>query len=179
MTTLAQPSAPQTRMLLASEGSTTTLLEALLGEPLRLRLDNVRSAPGSEVSPAVREALAIDSRTAVLIRHSSLVTVAGIEVSRNHVVARGPFSDVVGDVLCGPEPIGWTMNGSRDGHSRMVLETGWSSWDADGDRRTCAYKAYVIAQDGRPRIHIRERFNPLLVPTGRYCRFGARAGAQR
>jgi chorismate-pyruvate lyase len=168
MTALEAPSAPQTRMLLASEGSTTTLLEALVGEPLRLRLHEVSEGRGSEVSRDARAALGLADETPVLVRRSALVTVAGMEVSRNHVVAHGPFDGVVGRVLTAEQPIGWTMNGSRAGHSRIVLDTGWSFWDADDVRVTCAYKSYVMVEQEQPRIHVFERFNPRFIPTTRH-----------
>ncbi|HEX2418777.1 MAG TPA: hypothetical protein VHJ83_11750 [Micromonosporaceae bacterium] len=165
MTALEVPSAPQTRMLLASEGSTTTLLEALLAQSLVLRLDEVRVAEGREVWQAARSALGIVDDTPVMVRRSALVMAGGVEVSRNHVVGCAPFDGVVGRVLTGSEPIGWTMNGSRSGHSRIVLNTGWSTWDTDGQLLTCAFKAYVMAEHNRPKIHVFERFNPYFIPT--------------
>ena len=151
-------------MLLASDGSTTKLLEALLGEELKVAVHEIRSATGKDVSEAVCQALQLAPDTPVLVRRSALVTSAGLEVSRNHVVARGPFDGDVGRVLTGTDPIGRTMNGSRSRHSRVVLETGWSCWETDDDVLRCAFKAYVLAEDDRPTIHVVERFNPSVVP---------------
>ncbi|MGH3735657.1 MAG: hypothetical protein ACRDT6_08545 [Micromonosporaceae bacterium] len=151
-------------MLLASEGSTTTLLDALLGESLRLRLDEVRTGRGREAPNAARTALHLTDTTPVLVRRSALVTVAGLVVSRNLVVARGPFDGPMGRVLTGAEPIGRTMNGSRDGHSRTLLEAGWSTWESGDGQLTCAFKAYVMSEGGRRQVYVEERFNPRCIP---------------
>lgn len=168
MTALDGPSAPQTRMLLASDGSTTTLLQALLGEELELRLDGVDVRTGGDVAEAARAALGIDEDASVLVRRSALVTRAGVEVSRNRVVASALASDVIGRVLTGAKPIGTIMNGRRAGHHRIPLESGWSWWDPAGARLPCAFKAYVIVEDGTPAIHVFERFNPRFIPTAGY-----------
>lgn len=164
MTTLDRAAAPQTRMLLASDGSTTTLLQALLGEELRLRLDGVAMRTGQDVPEATRVALGVLPENPVLVRRSALVTSGGVAVSLNLVVARAPVGDVLGRVLTGREPIGRIMNGSRAGHRRILLDSGWDWWDADREAVRCAFKAYVIVEDAVPAIHVFERFNPRFIP---------------
>ncbi|MGH3663137.1 MAG: hypothetical protein ACRDTQ_14915 [Micromonosporaceae bacterium] len=150
-------------MLLASDGSTTTLLQALLGEVLELRLDEVREGDGAEVPEATRAALRIDERTRVLIRRSALVTSVGVEVSRNKVVAIGAFDAAVDHALHGRYPIGRIMNNTRSGHRRILLDSGWSFWEAGKRSVRCAFKSYLIVEDGVS-IHICERFNPRFLP---------------
>lgn len=160
--------APQTRMLLASDGSTTILLQALVGERLRLRLDAVDARPADDVSAPVRDSLGIRPESTVLVRRSALVTGTGAEVARN-VVIGSPAA--VPRLLTSSEPIGATMNHSRAGHRRLRLDAGSSTWEtAEGPLR-CAFKAYLILDGGVPVLHIVERFNPAFVPP-----IGARAG---
>ncbi len=151
-------------MLLASEGSTTTLLQALVGERLELRLDELSDSTVGEAYEAARRALGVEKETPVLVRRSALVTASGVEISRNVVVAQGPFTGVVGHVLTSTEPIGRVMNGSRAGHRRILLESGWSTW---GDA-PCAFKSYLIVEDDQPTIYVFERFNPRFIPTEGY-----------
>lgn len=48
-----------TRMLLASDGSTTHLLEALLGAPLVIRVEQQRQMPASGLPRHIRDALTV------------------------------------------------------------------------------------------------------------------------
>lgn len=178
MTALDGAAAPQTRMLLASDGSTTTLLQALLGEQLRLRLDEVATRTGLDVPESTRVALDINPETPVLVRRSALVTVSGVAVSLNLVVAQAPVSEVIGRVLTSGEPIGRVMNGSRAGHRRLLLDSGWDWWDADGDAVRCAFKAYMIVEDAAPAIHVFERFNPRFIPAVPRQRGGEPGGSR-
>lgn len=154
-------------MLLASDGSTTILLQAMLDEPLILRLDEVCVGSGAQMGTVTRRALELGPDTPVIVRRSALVTGAGVVVSRNHVVGRATADDAVGQVLTAGRPIGWTMNGARAGHRREILDAGWSHWEAGGRQVPCAFKSYVIYDHGAPRVHIVERFNPGLIPSDR------------
>jgi chorismate-pyruvate lyase len=165
---MGRPLDPQTRMLLASDGSTTTLLEALLGDRVHLRLDEVSRRTGADVPAETRSALGIGSGTPVVVRRSALVTRSGLVVSRNNVVAWVHGAGLVGQIMTTNVPIGLTMNAARAGHYRILLASGWAAWDDADPAVPCAFKAYVIVHEGRRAIHIVERFNPEIVPTDGY-----------
>ena len=161
---MGRPLAPQTRMLLASDGSTTTLLQAMLGEEVHLRLDEVSRRTGADIPPETRSALGVTSGAPVMVRRSGLVTRLGLEVSRNCVVACAG-TGLVGQIMNAGVPIGLTMNGGLAGHRRIIVESGWATWDGPGPALPCAFKAYVIVYKGSRAMHIYERFNPHFVPT--------------
>lgn len=161
------PPPPHTRMLLSSDGSTTVLLQALMGERLQLRLDGLATIPAGDVPAYAREHLRAGADEPVMVRRSALVTGAGVEVSRNEVIGMPSRSPVASLVLTSSQPIGWTMNGGRAGHSRASVTAGSALWEVAEGSIACACKSYVIVDGGEPLMFITERFNPTLVPLDR------------
>jgi chorismate-pyruvate lyase len=161
--------APQTRMLLASDGSTTILLQALVGQRLSVRVERTALCSGGDLAEDDRAALRIERDASVLLRSSSLVTAAREVVSRNEVAAPAArLGDELGRVMSGDQPIGAVLNAGRPGHRRLQLGSGWSSWEQpDGSRIPCTFKAYVILENAEPVMHIHERFNPQFVSARR------------
>ncbi|MFE3442508.1 chorismate--pyruvate lyase family protein [Nocardia sp. NPDC059180] len=155
---------PVTRMLLHADGSTTRMLEALLGETLSLTLLDQRVSAASGLSDRVRELLACTSEEQVVSRRSEL-RVDGTAVSRNEVTVTCRDPQLTAILTDARIPIGHGLLASRRFLGRTVVSTGWDIWDGD-EATACAYKEYVLTDETTAIAHIREQFNPALVPSG-------------
>ncbi|MEU3176632.1 hypothetical protein, partial [Streptomyces sp. NPDC007000] len=78
----------RTRMLLASDGLTTVLLEAVVKASLHVRItQTARLSAHALDDSASRAALGLEAGRPCLLRRTRLVTPAGVPVSANVVVA--------------------------------------------------------------------------------------------
>ncbi|MFI6762841.1 chorismate--pyruvate lyase family protein [Micromonospora sp. NPDC050417] len=149
----------QTRMLLGSEGSTTVLLEALTGRAMRVRVTAQELVAGSDLEPAVCDAINAAPQDRLVLRESVLEA-AGATVSVNRVVfAESTAPWLVGD--SSDVPIGHQLRGRGALQHRTQLGCGTDVWPY-GDS-PCAFKCYVIRSSGG-HLYVHERFNPLIVP---------------
>ncbi|WP_146153916.1 hypothetical protein [Nocardia brasiliensis] len=172
---------PIARMILHADGSTTRLLEALLGQPLSLSLQEQQAALAAAVAPEVRFALGCAVTDEIMYRRSQLCTSAGAVVSSNEVtvVCRDP--GITALLTDGSAPIGHALAAAGRQLPRVLLASGWSAWPDNLER--CVYKEYLFLDAaGDPVAHIRERFNPVYVPsseirTHRAKTVGAGAGS--
>ncbi|MBB5917523.1 hypothetical protein BJY24_006435 [Nocardia transvalensis] len=163
---LALPSV--TRMLLRADGSTTLLLEALVGQRLSLGLVDQRETAAGELSGAVRTALNCADGDTVIVRRSVL-RAGESAVSANSVVIAGAERDLT-DLLAQREvPIGHSLAAAGRHLGRTVLATGRALWPADdaADAIPCACKESVLLDHTATAVaYLHERFNPAYVPVG-------------
>ncbi len=169
-----------TRMLLTSDGSTTLLLEALLGCRLTVQVDRQELVPAPRLDPAAIAALDLAAEGAAVERISALRTPGGVSVSRNTVVFTAPpagWSGSAKDLA----PLGKRLREQRTRQHREVLSSGSAVWAEDGQNRPCAYKAYVITCDDGRRLYVHERFSPdhVRLPADDWPGRDAAAGAER
>ncbi|WP_129841374.1 hypothetical protein [Streptomyces sp. RFCAC02] len=154
---------PLTRILLAGDGLTTTLLEALAGERPRLHRVAQSHAPAAAGGPAVPPLLHVAPGTDVLVRRTALLRADGAPLSANHVVAHlGPhLPAAITACLTGDSvPLGPALNAAGAGHRRTLLDVGRRTWDA----RPACYKTYLVWHGDAPLALINELFHPDLVP---------------
>jgi 3-deoxy-D-arabino-heptulosonate 7-phosphate (DAHP) synthase class II/chorismate-pyruvate lyase len=151
---------PLTRMLLAGDGFTMPVLEAILGAELDVRVLRQDDIEAGRLPGAVTDALGVSDTDRVIVRRSCLVDADMVTVSVNHVVTvRGPSTAWgVDDVRI---PIGYSLVSRQAPQRRQILRVGLTRWP---DGRLCAAKAYVIVLDDRPLCYIREAFNPSVIP---------------
>ncbi|WP_169814370.1 3-deoxy-7-phosphoheptulonate synthase [Nocardia mexicana] len=149
---------PTARMLLASDGLTTPLLEAALGTALHIRVLRQDVVSADRVSETVAQALRLDEDCAAVVRRSGLVDPNLTLVSVNHVVSEQSSATRFG--IDGPGPIGYHLTARGVAQSRRVLWTGMARWI---DGRPCIAKAYVIDVSSAPVCYIKECFNPDLI----------------
>ncbi|MGQ4601093.1 hypothetical protein [Nocardia sp. R6R-6] len=151
---------PLTRMLLAGDGATMPVLEAMLGTELQVRVLRQDDMVASRLPSSVSEALRVSGTDRVVVRRSSLVDSDLVTVSVNYVVfVGGPAAEYgVDDVRM---PIGHNLISRGVSQRRDILRAGLTRWP---DGRLCAAKAYVIVLVDRPLCYIRESFNPNVVP---------------
>lgn len=151
--------ASATRMLLAGDGSTTLLLEALLDTRLTVRVDRQELLPVPSLDPAAVSALDLSPDAMAVQRTSALHTPAGAVVSRNTVVFTAPpagWSASAEDLA----PLGRRLREGRTRQHREILSAGTAQWPDDGRGRPCAYKEYVITCGDGERLYVHERFSP-------------------
>ncbi|WP_034263553.1 3-deoxy-7-phosphoheptulonate synthase [Actinospica robiniae] len=154
---------PATRMLLSSDGSTTRLLEAVVG-PLHLQVLHQAVAGSAEVPEPIRTALRLDGAVPVLNRCSALVDGRSRLVSLNHVVALHTPETQVGRIVSGTDHgIGPELARQRVEHRREQLVTGLARWPEGPSGRWAAVKVYLICHGDEPLVYLRELFNPALV----------------
>lgn len=150
-----------TRMLLASDGSTTLMLEALLETRLSAIADVQHRITADALPGGVRSALRIGSSAEVVERRSRLVLPSLDAVSVNHVVLAAPDIEAV---LPAPgEPLGNALLARDVPQVRRLLRVGcFATWPPNRGR--CATKEYVIECGPMARIYVRELFNPTYIP---------------
>ncbi|MFI2238247.1 3-deoxy-7-phosphoheptulonate synthase [Streptomyces chrestomyceticus] len=164
---VARFSSPLTRMLLASDGLTTTLLESALATPLRLRVLHQGTAPAAAQDALARRCLSLGRDEQVLVRRSALADAALTPVSLNTVVGLVPDDPALAACLTsGRTPIGYGLRAAGAMRTRRLVEVGVAGWEQDGRVRPAVFKAYVVLDGDRPWLFIRELFNPRLVPAG-------------
>jgi hypothetical protein len=177
--------APITRMLLASDGSTTLLLQALLGQELRVEVARQERRAAGDLDRGVREAIRASGKDELLVRHSALRTAEGKIVSRNLVVADAsggtPMRRLLRDL---DTPLGRGLIALGVSQSRRLLDWGLADWPQTDEDCTedgaeggavaeaaapypCVYKAYVLVEEDVPAIYVHERYNPEFVPVER------------
>jgi hypothetical protein len=151
-------------MLLAADGSTTLLLEAMLNTRLTLRVTSQEVISAERVDPMTRDLLG--GPGPFLNRRSALHAPGGAQVSENLVVAPATRIDDAGDlsgVLRHPtQPIGHGLINLGLSTARRIVASGRTAWTTT--TTCCAFKAYLVESDGRPAAYIHERFNPHSVP---------------
>ncbi|MFD7667644.1 3-deoxy-7-phosphoheptulonate synthase [Streptomyces sp. NPDC059788] len=164
---VARFASPLTRMLLASDGLTTTLLESALATPLRLRVLHQGTAPATAQDALTRRCLSLGRDEQVLVRRSALADAALTPVSLNTVVGLVPDDPALAACLTSPRtPIGYGLRASGAMRTRRLVEVGVAGWEQDGRSRPAVFKSYVVLDGDRPWLFIRELFNPRLVPAG-------------
>jgi chorismate-pyruvate lyase len=152
-----------TRMLLASEGSTTILLESLLGTGVAVRVRHQEPVSAATLAPDVRDALGLDDEEWPVVRRSSLEAPDGRQVSHNVVTFRAEEAPWLLDST-GNVPIGHQLRARMTRQFRTVLATGTDAWPDVADGAVCAFKTYLIHCGQGVRIHVHERFSPTFVP---------------
>lgn len=149
-----------TRVLLASDGSTTLLLQALTGGSIKANLTSLTHQPATRLPADLRSQLQIADKTTAIVRRSLLLDQHGTPVSRNEVIASGN-NPLVRRVLTNPtRPIGLNLIAHALDHSRRCHVTGLTSWNA---RLDAASKAYLVQVGDAPLMFIWETYNPAAI----------------
>ncbi len=157
-----------TRMLLCADGSTTLLLEALVGRRLSVEVLDQHEVAAGELSEAVRAALSCAETDQVIVRRSALYADT-IAVSANSVVIAGSDRGLVGLLAQQQMPIGHSLAAANRHLGRTVLAAGRTIWPADDDACgiPCACKESVLLDHTATAVaYLHERFNPAYVPVG-------------
>jgi chorismate-pyruvate lyase len=149
-----------TRMLLAADGSTTLLLEAMLNTRLTLRVTSQEVVSADGVDPMARDLLG--GPGPFLNRRSALHAPSGAQVSENLVVAPAASNELAGVLRHPTQPIGHGLINLGLSTARRIIASGRTAWTTTAT--CCAFKAYLVESDGRPAAYIHERFNPRSVP---------------
>ncbi|GAB3173950.1 hypothetical protein [Streptomyces incanus] len=156
----------RTRMLLASDGLTTVLLEAAARAPLHVRITHTARLSAHALDDSgSRTALGLEAGQPCLLRRTRLVTPAGAAVSANVVVAAAGRDADVDAAMLAPRPLGYALADRGCRLERRLLHVGHAAWPEAPDR-TCASKTYVMYDAGGPLIFVRETFNPTCFPAG-------------
>jgi chorismate-pyruvate lyase len=156
---------PSTRMLLSSEGLTTTLLTAWVGTAVRVRWAEHQRVHVGDAPTGAGTLLRLDGDAEVVVRHSVLAARDGRDLSRNVVVARLGLAPRAEECLTDTSvPLGERLHAAGTGYRRSVLDAGRSCWGQSSDR-PAAYKTYVLWHGDEPLATICEVFNPEVVPT--------------
>ncbi|MDH6124062.1 chorismate pyruvate-lyase family protein [Kitasatospora sp. GP82] len=154
-----------TRMLLAADGSTTLLLEALLDTELSVEVLDQETVSARRIDADLRATIRVDDDSEVLVRRSVLRTADGDRVSENYVVGAGRRTSGLQRVVTDRRaPIGRGLMALGLSQSRRILEVGQSDWEAPDGTQPCAFKAYVLVEGDDPVLYIHEKFNPSYVP---------------
>lgn len=153
-----------TRMVLTNDGSTTQLLSALLGVPLRARVLDQRGLPSSLVRPreAVQALVPGDADEPLVVRKSQLVRPDGRAISVNTVIMTARHLVVRSIVAGGGTPLGRVLQGAVE-QRRVITKTGCRLSEWGGIGRPSVYRSYLVFAGGRPFLHIEELFHPAIV----------------
>ncbi len=158
---------PATRILLASDGLTTTLLQAAVGWPLAAQAHRIETVDGRGVSAAARFLLRAGERDRFLVRQTTLVLPSGEPVSKNTVVLRlgvDPRIDAV--AADGSRPIGFALAEADLIRERRIVSAGAAHWPLTPGTPRCASKTYVLTARTPttvPVLCIQELFNPSFI----------------
>jgi chorismate-pyruvate lyase len=155
---------PATRMLLASDGLTTPLLQAAARVTVRADVSDVARVPAEDVDVCVRERLDVRAGEPLLVRRTRLVAPGGDAVSDNVVVARADVDPRIDQAMRDRHtPFGFALADAGVHTVREMLYIGRAAWPRGG---ACACRVYLLwAVDG-PMACIQELFNPELIPAG-------------
>lgn len=161
---------PVTRMLLRADGSTTRLLEALLGETLSLDIIEQYRGAAAHLPARLRSILACEAADRIVRRRSVLRLADARPVSRNEVTVVCRDRELTAILTDDRVPIGHGLDASGRHLGRTLLAGGWARWPVDepgsDDEIDCVYKEYVLTDESaRVVAHIHERFNPIHVPS--------------
>ncbi|MFB7504012.1 MULTISPECIES: chorismate pyruvate-lyase family protein [Streptomyces] len=152
-------------MLLTSDGSTTLLLEALVGEELVVHVSSQEQRPAGEFSEASMVFHDLTDRCPLLVRRSQVHMRQGEPISDNLVRAPVDGSALYALMEDRQAPLGRGMGRLGVSQARQLLSMGLGSWpDTPGSTKTCASKTYVMVERGRPVMYMAEKFNPAYVP---------------
>ncbi|GAB2904953.1 hypothetical protein [Streptomyces mayteni] len=162
---IARFASPLTRMLLSSEGLTTTLLAALTAVRPRLHPLHQGRLPAGEAAPGAADLLRAPNGTEVLTRHSLSLGNADRALSVNHVVIRLDLLPRLAERLSvSALPLGAVLWSMGTGHRRTVLAAGRRSWPHDAEDGPGCFKTYLLWHGDAPLAAITETFNPAVVP---------------
>ncbi|MCA6092087.1 hypothetical protein LE181_07930 [Streptomyces sp. SCA3-4] len=157
---------PVTRILLASDGLTTVLLQALTHSDLTPQVDGIEMTPGQHVETTARGLLRLATGDVCLVRRTRLVSRTGEVVSANIVTAQaGQDARIDAAMQDRTRPIGFAFAAAGLPMNRRISRIGLTSWPQAPDT-SCAFKAYTLNGDDRPWAYIRELFSPRIVPPG-------------
>ncbi|WP_169807613.1 chorismate pyruvate-lyase family protein [Herbidospora mongoliensis] len=158
------PADAVTRMVLANDGSTTQLLSALLGIPLRVRVLDQRGLPSSQVRPraAVKALVPGEADEPLVVRKSQLVRPDGKAISINTVIMTSSHLVARSIVDGGGTPLGRVLQGAVE-QRRVITETGCRMSEWGGVGRPSVYRSYLVFAGGRPFLHVEEQFHPAIV----------------
>ncbi|NUS95516.1 MAG: hypothetical protein HOQ36_24420, partial [Nocardia sp.] len=131
-----------TRILLANDGYTTPVLEALVDADLGIRVVSQHDLDAAGLPDTVLDALCLSARDRVLIRRSRLMH-EELTVSVNYVVATCGRAGGYGLDDSG-SPIGRSLMSRGIAQRRRILRVGLARWP---DGRPCAARAYVLLLD--------------------------------
>lgn len=158
---------PITRMLLSSDGLTTTLLESATGLRTHVRDARHDRVPADAAPTGAADLLQVTAQDELIVRRSTTAAVDGRVLASNQVVAR---TDVPGAERCltdGTAPLGLALHAAGTGFRRTVLHVGRRAWHPDPGRPPAAFKTYLIWHHDIPAVAISELFNPEFVPADR------------
>ncbi|WP_026240265.1 hypothetical protein [Parafrankia discariae] len=155
---------PHTRMLVCADGSTTVLLEALIGARLSVQVTRQRKVSAGDVPEIGCHLLGVEPEEIVVDRISRILTPADDVISVNRVVIGGPGAARLippDEELLGPHLRRIGVTARRD-----PLGAARGTWPLGGNRGECVSKEYVIDCGFAGRVYVHERFNPGFVPLG-------------
>jgi 3-deoxy-7-phosphoheptulonate synthase len=154
---------PRTRMLLSSDGSTTRLLDAAVGSPMRVEVRSQYVAASRDLPSAVCRALRLAPGAGALVRRSALRDEHGRCVSVNTVTASCHEDPRLGPVVTDTtRPLGRDL--ARLGLRRHPLAVDRTVWPEDDRRQMAARKTYLVLDGDQPVLHISEIYNPEVIP---------------
>ncbi|AUH44955.1 hypothetical protein [Streptomyces sp. CMB-StM0423] len=164
---------PLTRMLLGSDGLTTTLLESWAGTPMRVG-DVALRVVRPELAPRCVVAL-LGTEGEVLVRHSTLTDAGGRMWSWNRVVA-GPGGDPAlrRCLTDASVPLGPALRAAGARLGRTVVRAGVTPWPPEpgasraesgaAESRAAAFRTYRLWCGDDVLAAVHEVFNPAHVP---------------
>ncbi|MDO3646212.1 chorismate--pyruvate lyase family protein [Nocardia mangyaensis] len=155
---------PTTRALLACDGSTTVLVEAMLRARVTIDVREQFEQPAAALPHELRCALGLCGSDHVLVRNSVLLAPGERPVSWNHAVVVATDGNPLYP-LCfdRTRPLGSAMAAAEISLRRQVLYTGHHRRPVGGPG-PAAGKCYLICTDGVPRLHMTEVYSPELFP---------------
>lgn len=159
---IARFRSPLTRMLLGSDGLTTTLLESWAGARLHVG-DVTLGLVRPEDAPRGAAAL-LGTDGEVLVRHSTLTDTRGRMWSWNQTVA-GPGGDpaVRRCLTDAAAPLGPALQAAGVRLGRTVVRAGVTPWPPD-PREEAAFRTYRLWSGDDVLAAVHEVFNPAHVP---------------
>jgi hypothetical protein len=147
------------RVVLAADGSTTALLEALLGRRLKARVHSQKSISAAEAPDTASRELVLGPDDPIIERRSALVDDDGRVVSQNLVIGLEQADEWLSadgaDI-----PIGVALRKSGVKTLRKILSNGSSTWDGGEE---CLFKEYTLFGDNGTKLYIHEKFNPSVI----------------
>ncbi|WBB57710.1 hypothetical protein O7599_18660 [Streptomyces sp. WMMC500] len=159
---IARFRSPLTRMLLGSDGLTTTLLESWAGSPLEVGDVTLRFVR-AERAPRGAAAL-LGTEGDVLVRHSTLTDARGRMWSWNQVVAGPAGEPALRRCLTDASaPVGPALRAAGARLGRTVVRAGVTPWPPD-PREQAAFRTYRLWCGDDVLAAIHEVFNPAHVP---------------
>ncbi|AKH83661.1 hypothetical protein AA958_17215 [Streptomyces sp. CNQ-509] len=163
---IARFRSPMTRMLLGSDGLTTTLLESWAGTPMRVG-DVALRVVRPELAPRGVVAL-LGTEGEVLVRHSTLTDAGGRRWSWNRVVA-GPGGDPAlrRCLTDAAVPLGPALRAAGARLERTVVRAGVTPWPPEPraeEPRPAAFRTYRLWRGDDVLAAVHEVFNPAHVP---------------